>query len=94
MTTVQQDFQTRAGEIENYFRFVQLLADGEILLTPSDATVPPLNRDDSDSLLKTLKANGFILLYNLVESTMKRGCKLGSVKGFSLGLRAPPGAAE
>ena len=71
MTTVQQDFQTRAGEIENYFRFVQRLADGEILLTPSDAAVAPLSQDDSDSLLKTLKANGFILLYNLVESTMK-----------------------
>lgn len=71
MTTVQQDFQTRAGEIENYFRFVQRLAKGEIRLMASDAKVPSLSQDDSDSLLKTLKANGFILLYNLVESTMK-----------------------
>jgi len=71
MTTVQQDFQTRAGEIENYFRFVERLAEGDIRLMASAAPTPPLNQDDYDSLLKTLKANGFILLYNLVESTMK-----------------------
>jgi len=71
MTTVQQDFQTRAGEIENYFRFVERLAEGDIRLMASAESTPPLNQDDYDSLLKTLKANGFILLYNLVESTMK-----------------------
>ena len=71
MTSVQLDFQTRAGEIENYFRFVERLAEGEFRLTTSDSTTLPLSQDDYDSLLKTLKANGFILLYNLVESTMK-----------------------
>ena len=71
MTTVQQDFQTRAGEIENYFRFVKRLAEGDILLMTSAVPTSALNQDDYDSLLKTLKANGFILLYNLVESTMK-----------------------
>lgn len=71
MTTVQQDFQTRAGEIENYFRFVERLAEGDIRLVGADLSPTPLNPQDYDSLLKTLKANGFILLYNLVESTMK-----------------------
>ena len=71
MTTVQQDFQTRAGEIENYFRFVEQLAEGNFRLTASDLSTAPLSQGDYDSLLKTLKANGFILLYNLVESTMK-----------------------
>ncbi len=71
MTTVQQDFQTRAEEIENYFRFVERLAEGDIRLAGMDSSANPLNQQDHDSLLKTLKANGFILLYNLVESTMK-----------------------
>lgn len=71
MTTVQQDFQTRAGEIENYFRFVEQLAEGNLRLTASEPSAASLSEDDHDSLLKTLKANGFILLYNLVESTMK-----------------------
>lgn len=71
MTTVQQDFQTRAGEIENYFRFVEQLAEGGIRLVGADSSPAPLNPQDYDLLLKTLKANGFILLYNLVESTMK-----------------------
>lgn len=67
MTTVHQDFQTRAGEIEIYFRFVEQLVEGDLSLS---GTVP-LDQQSYDSLLKTLKANGFILLYNLVESTMK-----------------------
>jgi hypothetical protein len=71
MTTVQQDFHTRAGEIENYFRFVERLVEGQLQLTTSDPAAVPLNHADYDSLLKTLKANGFILLYNLIESTMK-----------------------
>ena len=71
MTTVQHDFRTRSGEIENYFQFVERLAAGDIRLTGADLSDSPLNHQDYDSLLKTLKANGFILLYNLVESTMK-----------------------
>lgn len=71
MTTVQQDFQTRAGEIENYFRFVKQLAEGSLQLTASGPGTTLPTQEEYDSLLKTLKANGFILLYNLVESTMK-----------------------
>jgi hypothetical protein len=71
MTIVQHDFQTRASEIENYFQFVEQLADGRFQLVATDGTSPSLGADAYDSLLKTLKANGFILLYNLVESTMK-----------------------
>jgi hypothetical protein len=40
-------------------------------LVAADGATAPISADDYDSLLKTLKANGFILLYNLVESTMK-----------------------
>lgn len=71
MNTVQEDFQTRAGEIDNYFRFVERLAEGELVLAPASSAELPLSQSEHDTLLKTLKANGFILLYNLIESTMK-----------------------
>ena len=61
MTTVQNDFQTRAGEIENYFRFVKRMAEGDLRLSTPDPAIAPLSQNDYDSLLKTLKANGFIL---------------------------------
>jgi hypothetical protein len=38
-------------------------------MRPDD--LPPFTSADQDVLFKTLKANGFLLLYNLVESTMK-----------------------
>lgn len=71
MTTVQEDFRTRSAEIENYFKFVVSLANKDIELKSNGQADSAMTGDDCDILLKTLKANGFILLYNLVESTMK-----------------------
>ena len=71
MILVQQDFQTRAAEIENYFKFVEALIEGKTVLKAHDGVSPAMSVVEFDSLVKTLKANGFILLYNLVESTMK-----------------------
>jgi hypothetical protein len=67
MIKVKQDFNGRADEIKNYFVFVKRLEEKDITLT----STTPLTSDQHESLLKTLKANGFILLYNLLESTMK-----------------------
>lgn len=71
MILVQQDFQTRAAEIENYFKFVEALVEGTTVLHAAEGMLPAMSQDEFESLVKTLKANGFILLYNLVESTMK-----------------------
>ena len=71
MNTVQQDFQTRSAEIENYFRFIEALTDGTAALNAAGGTSPAMTQENFESLVKTLKANGFILLYNLIESTMK-----------------------
>lgn len=71
MNTVLTDFQTRAAEVENYFRFVRNLAEGTVELhnSPTGKTaLPPSNQEE---LLKTLKASCYLLLYNLVESTMR-----------------------
>lgn len=71
MNTVQQDFQTRSAEIENYFKFVEALVEGTSVLHAAGGVTPAMTQEEFESLVKTLKANGFILLYNLIESTMK-----------------------
>jgi hypothetical protein len=71
MILVQKDFKTRSAEIENYFKFVQSLSSGTSVFCNAGTTTPGMTQEESESLVKTLKANGFILLYNLIESTMK-----------------------
>lgn len=71
MNSVLVDFQTRSNEVEGYFRFVLHLAGAEVALreTQSDGAVYSMH--EHEELLKTLKATCYLLLYNLVESTMR-----------------------
>ena len=71
MTGVQQDFLERAQEVELYFRFLQEFDEQRVAFQPPPSGTPPFTHSDRESLWKTLKANGFLLLYNLVESTVK-----------------------
>lgn len=68
MKDVKRDFQERCDEIDLYFSFMEKVAKRGSKITLSDGTV---NKIES-VLAKTLKANGFILLYNLVESSIKK----------------------
>lgn len=68
MKDVKRDFQERCDEIDLYFSFMEKVAKRGSKITLSDGTVNKINSE----LAKTLKANGFILLYNLVESSIKR----------------------
>jgi hypothetical protein len=71
MTTVLADFQTRAQEIEMYFSFLEkIIKENAELYFPnkkrrSTSTIDP-------ELQKVLKAHGFLILYNLVESSIKK----------------------
>jgi MAE_28990/MAE_18760-like HEPN len=60
------DFDERAQDVSDYLYFLRDLEQGEILLSKDGA----ISRIDSE-LDKSLKATGFLLLYNLVESTMR-----------------------
>jgi len=64
------DFQTRSKEIEGYFQFVLRLAKQEVALQASAGT-PSYSSHEHEELLKTFKATCYLLLYNLVESTMR-----------------------
>ncbi|WP_414575884.1 MAE_28990/MAE_18760 family HEPN-like nuclease [Anabaena sp. CCY 9402-a] len=67
-----QNFDKRAQEVSRYFLFLKNLEQGSILLSMGNANkikTKPINND----LEKTIKATGYLLLYNLVEATMRNG---------------------
>ena len=68
---VQADFDARAKEVEEYFDFVKTLLSADSELSYTDKDGKPCAFSLTADLPKTLKANGFLLVYNLVESTMK-----------------------
>ena len=70
MILVQNDFRTRAEEVIRYFSFLSIFDEKRISFTDSPLGVN-LDADEQTALFKTLKANGFLLLYNLIESTLK-----------------------
>lgn len=69
MLDVRRDFSTRVLEIKNYLDFASEIDAGTIgfVFNPGSS----LNAANADSWSKTLRASCFLLIYNLVESTMK-----------------------
>ena len=63
----KQEFDSRKEEIEQYFDFLQKVeSDCRVLSNYQRTTAFSID----DELLKVLKANGFLILYNLVEATI------------------------
>jgi autotransporter translocation and assembly factor TamB len=71
MNTVLLDFNTRAQEVDDYFIFLESLIKQTTKLAVADSAGQDKIQSLNPELAKTLKANGFLLLYNLVESTMR-----------------------
>jgi hypothetical protein len=68
MIALKNDFNDRVAEIDTYFSLIDafILKDARLFF-------PDNNRQEkaSDDLLKVLKANSFLLLYNLIEFCIK-----------------------
>jgi len=71
MNTVILDFNTRILEVDGYFRFLESLIQEKTKLAVLEHEGKYTIQSLDSELAKTLKANGFLLLYNLVESTMR-----------------------
>ncbi len=71
MIAVQTDFMTRADEVNRYFQFLREFDKGRVAFSALPNGQTSMSSTDQAALFKTLKANGFLLLYNLVESTVK-----------------------
>ncbi|MBC6481434.1 MAG: hypothetical protein GDA56_30435 [Hormoscilla sp. GM7CHS1pb] len=70
-STLFQDFNERSQEVSKYFMFLKSLEQGATKLSmEGKGGIPKIKEIDSE-LIKTLKASGFLLLYNLVEATMR-----------------------
>lgn len=66
MISVFTDFETRVKEVEGYFNFVVRVAEEGL---PAGQDLSSIQ--EHEELLKTFKATCYLLLYNLVESTMR-----------------------
>lgn len=64
---LRADFDVRVQEIEKYFNFLKCLEDDVKFLSNHDNTHRLIIDDDQS---KIFKANGIMLLYNLIESTI------------------------
>jgi hypothetical protein len=71
MQNVQADFDARAKEVDEYFEFVKAILSADSELAYKDDAGSDCTYSVTSDLQKTLKANGFLLAYNLVESTIK-----------------------
>lgn len=67
------DFHERSREVSKYFIFLKSLEQGSTQLRMKGFKENQRIKKIDDELLKTLKASGFLLLYNLVEATMRNG---------------------
>lgn len=65
--SVQDDYDARASEIERYFSFLEMMDAGQKDISHA---LRAKSVDEAD-LFKTLKANFFLLLYNLMEAVTK-----------------------
>lgn len=66
-----EDFNERSKEVSKYFIFLKNMEQGTIKLSMEGKSGKPKIKQIDPELLKTMKASGFLLLYNLVESTMR-----------------------
>jgi hypothetical protein len=71
MVTVISDFEKRVSEIETYFSYIENIEKKDALLYfPRNKTHKFSNHNPE--LLKVLKANIFLMLYNIAEASIKQ----------------------
>lgn len=71
MNNTKREYQKRLNEVELYFGVIELLDKGECFINCTDILGNNLSQKIDNELSKILKANGFLLLYNLVEATIR-----------------------
>lgn len=67
MITVRQEFETTFAEVDSYFEFIKKIDDGYTHLQNFDGDTFKI----SIELSAMLKANAYLLLYNVIEATIR-----------------------
>jgi len=74
LISVIQDFEDRVNEIDLYIEFVKDVHErGASLSLPNKARPQDRNKPISNSLTAVMKANIFLILYNLIEASIREG---------------------
>jgi len=71
MNITKRDFDKRKDEVENDFSFLSILDDDENTRLKYKKKGDLVEEKISDQLQKILIANGFLLLYNVIEATVR-----------------------
>ncbi|MCE1167987.1 MAG: hypothetical protein LWX70_07815 [Sphingobacteriia bacterium] len=71
MNNTKAEYQKRLDEVEMYFNTIKVLDLGMCKIVCTDILGNQTERRIDDELSKVLKANGFLLLYNLIEATIR-----------------------
>lgn len=75
MITTKTEYYRRKSEVEKYISATKMLDKGHCEISCTDILGQTSVYDIDDELSKILKANTFLLLYNLVESTVSNSIK-------------------
>jgi len=71
-----QEFQKRRSEIDCYFALLSIIESGSCSVTSTSIDGRTQTCEVNDELSTILKANGFLLLYNLIESTVRKSIEM------------------
>lgn len=71
MINARNEYNKRLHEVELYFDTMQLLDKGNCTIKCTDVLGQEETKVIDAELSKILKANGFLLLYNLIEATIR-----------------------
>ncbi len=71
MINTKNEYNKRLSEIEIYFETLELLDRGSCKIVCTDIINNESYKEIDSNLSTILKANGFLLLYNLVEATIR-----------------------
>ena len=70
MKETREDFNKRRSEIDKYFSLLEVIDESNIHLRYEDKTGEKSVSIDME-MRKILKANGYLLIYNLIEATCR-----------------------
>lgn len=89
MNDTRIEYDKRLKEVEMYFETLELLDNGDCSIKCVDILGCETIKDIDSELSTILKANGYLLLYNLVESTIRKSIDavLNSIHASSVTYR-------
>jgi hypothetical protein len=71
MKTTRTEYTKRLSEVTLYFEVIKLLDNGDCSIICKDINGATFEKTVDVELAKIMKANGFLLLYNLIEATIR-----------------------